>query len=78
MIALKLRFVTTKYENQNLRQRRQKLVNRLASVPILSQVVKIKMEVQVSNPLRLWLYLSDTNSIIKQWKERKEDRDNKL
>ena len=66
MIALKLRFVTTKYENQNLRQRRQKLVNRLASVPILSQVVKIKMEVQVSNPLRLWLYLSDTNSIIKQ------------
>ena len=66
MIALKLRFVTTKYENQNLRQRRQKLVNRLASVPILSQVVKIKMEVQVSILQGLWLYLSDTNSIIKQ------------
>ena len=34
-------------------------VNRLASVPILSQVIKIKMEVQVSNPLGLWSYLSD-------------------
>jgi len=61
MIALKLGFVITKYENQSLRQRRQKLVNRLASVPILSQVVKIKMEVQVSNPHGLWLYLSDAN-----------------
>ena len=36
MIALKLGFVTTKYENQSPRQRGQKLVNSLASVPILS------------------------------------------
>ena len=43
-----------------------KVVNLLASVLILSQVVKIKMEVQVSNPQGLWLYLSDANSIIKQ------------
>ena len=66
MISLKLGFVTTKYENQNLRQRRQKLVTRLTSVPILSQVVKIKMEVQVSNLQGLWLYLSDASPIIKQ------------
>jgi len=32
----------------------------------------------MSNPQGLWLYLSDTNPIIKQWKEREEDRDNKL
>ena len=50
MIALKLGFVTTKYGNQSPQQQRQKLVNLLASVPILSQVVKIKIEVQVSNP----------------------------
>ena len=49
MIALKLGFVTTKYENQSSWERRQKLVNKLTCVPILSQVVKIKMEVQVSN-----------------------------
>jgi len=66
MISLKLGFVTTKYENQNLRQRRQKLVTRLTSVPILSQVVKIKMEVQVSILQGLWLYLSDASPIIKQ------------
>ena len=48
----------------------------MASVPILSQVIKIKMEVQVLNPQGLWLYLSDANSIIKQWKEREEDKDN--
>ena len=66
MISLKLGFVTTNYENQNLRQRRQKLVTRLTSVPILSQVVKIKMEVQVSNLQGLWLYLSDASPIIKQ------------
>ena len=42
------------------------VVNRLISVPILSQVIKIKMEVQVLNPQGLWLYLSDANSIIKQ------------
>jgi len=41
-------------------------LNRLANVPILSQVVKIKMEVQVSNPHGLWLYLSDANPIIKK------------
>ena len=41
-------------------------VNLLASVPILPQVVKIKMEVQVSNPQGLWLYLSDASLIIKQ------------
>jgi len=41
-------------------------VNLLASVPILSQVVKIKMEVQVSNPHGLWLYLSNAYPIIKQ------------
>ena len=66
MIALKLGFVTTKYENQSPRQRHQKLVNRLASVLISSQVVKIKMEVQVLNPQGLWLYLNDANPIIKQ------------
>ena len=54
------------------------VVNRLASVPILSQVVKIKMEVQVSNPQVLWLYLSDATLIIKQWGEREEDRDKEL
>jgi len=66
MIALKLGFVTTKYGNQSPQQQRQKLVNLLASVPILSQVVKIKIEVQVSNPQGLWLYLRDANRIIKQ------------
>ena len=66
MIALKLGFVTNKYENQSPWQRHQKLVNRLTSVPILSQVVKNKMEVQVSNPQELWSYLSDTTPIIKQ------------
>ena len=66
MISLKLGFVTTNYENQNLRQLRQKLVTILTSVPILSQVVKIKMEVQVSNLQGLWLYLSDASPIIKQ------------
>ena len=59
-------FVTTKYENQSPWQRCQKLVNGLTSVQILSQVVKIKMEVQVLNPWGLWLYLSDANPIIKQ------------
>ena len=54
------------------------IVNRLTSVPILSQVVKIKMEVQVSNPQGLWLYLSDATPIIKQWREREEDRDKEL
>ena len=44
-------------------------VNRLITVSILSQIVKIKMEVQVSNPHELWLYLNDANSIIKQWEE---------
>ena len=46
----------------------------MTSVPILSQVVKIEMKVQVSNPQGLWLYLSDANSIIKQ----EEERDKKL
>ena len=44
----------------------------MASVSILSQVVKIKMEVQVSNPRGLWLYFSDSNPIIKQWEEVEE------
>ena len=66
MIALKLGFVTTKYENQSPQQQRQKLVNRLTSVLILSQVVKIEIEVQLLNPEGLWLYLSDENPIIKQ------------
>ena len=44
----------------------KKLVNRLASAAILSQIIKIKMEVQVSNPERLWLYLSDANPISNQ------------
>ena len=44
-------------------------VNRLINVSILSQVVKIKMEVQVLNSHELWLYLNDANSIIKQWEE---------
>ena len=78
MIALKLGFVTTKYENQSPQQQRQKLVNRLTSVLILSQVVKIEIEVQVLNPQRLWLYLSDANPIIKQWGEIKEERDTEL
>ena len=30
---------------------------------------KVKMEVQVSNPQRLWLYLSNANPIIKQLEE---------
>ena len=33
---------------------------------------KIKMEVQVSNPQGLWLYLSDANSIIKQLEEKEK------
>ena len=45
---------------------------------ILSQVVKIKIEVQVSNPEGLWLYLSDASSIIKQWEEIEEERDKEL
>ena len=45
MISLKLGIVTTKYENQSPLQQRQKLFNRLTSVLILSQVVKIKIEV---------------------------------
>ena len=49
----------------------------MKSVPILSQVVKIKMKVQVSNPHGLWLYLSDTNPIIKQW-EKVEEKIKKL
>ena len=49
-------------------------LNRLANVPILSQVVKIKMEVQVSNPHGLWLYLSDANPIIKKWEEVEEEK----
>ena len=65
MIALKLEFVTTKYENQSPQQQHQKLVNLLESVSILSQVVKIKIKVQVSNSQGLWLYLSDANPIIK-------------
>ena len=60
------------------RIRKQKLVNRFASAPTLSQVVKIKMEVQVSNSQELWLYIIDANSIIKQWKEGEEERDNEL
>ena len=44
----------------------------MSSVPILSQVVKIKIEVQVSNSRKLWLYLSDANLIIKQWEEIEE------
>ena len=54
------------------------IVNKLTSILILSQVIKIEMEVQMSNPDELWLYLSDVNSITKQWKEREEDRDNEL
>ena len=34
---------------------------------------KIKMEVQVSNPQGLWLYLSDANSIIKQLEEKEKN-----
>jgi len=49
-------------------------VNSLASVPILSQVLKIIMEVQVSNPHGLWLYLSDASLIIKQWEEVEEEK----
>ena len=45
----------------------------MASVPILSQVVKIKMEVQVSNAQGIWLYLSDASPIIKQWEEVEEE-----
>ena len=78
MIALKLGFVTTKYENQSPQQQRQKLVNRLTSVLILSQVVKIEIEVQLLNPKGLWLYLSDANPIIKKWGETKEERDKEL
>ena len=78
MIALKLGFVTTKYENQSPQQQRQKLVNRLTSVLILSQVVKIEIEVQLLNPEGLWLYLSDANPIIKKWGETKEERDTEL
>ena len=78
MIALKLGFVTTKYENQSPQQQRQKLVNRLTSVLILSQVVKIEIEVQVLNPEGLWMYLSDANPIIKKWGETKEERDTEL
>ena len=48
------------------------IVDLLSSVPILSQVVKIKIEVQVSNSRKLWLYLSDANLIIKQWEEIEE------
>ena len=47
-------------------------VNRLTSIPILSQIVKIKMEDQVSNTYGLWLYISDANLIIKQWEEVEE------
>ena len=78
MIALKLGFVTTKYENQSPHQQCQKLVNRLTSVLILSQVVKIEIEVQQLNPEGLWLYLSDANPIIKKWGETKEERDTEL
>ena len=78
MIALKLGFVTTKYENQSPHQQHQKLVNRLTSVLILSQVVKIEIEVQLLNPKGLWLYLSDANPIIKKWGETKEERDTEL
>ena len=50
----------------------------MVSVLVLSQVVKIKMEVQVSNPQGLWLYLSDANPIIKPWEGREEDKDKEL
>ena len=40
---------TAKYEKQSPRQWRQQLVNSLASVPNLSQVLKYS-EVRVSNP----------------------------
>jgi len=52
-------------------------VNLLLSVSILSQVIKIKMKVQVSNSHRLWLYLSDASPIIKQWKVVKEKKKDK-
>ena len=45
----------------------------MANVPILSEVVKIKMKIQVSNPHGLWLYLSDANPIIKQWEKIEEE-----
>ena len=45
----------------------------MTSVLILSQVVKIKMEVQALNPQGLWLYLSDAIPIIKQWEERDKE-----
>ena len=47
---------TTKYEKHSPRQRRQKLVNLLASVPNLLQVVKYS-KVRVSNPQELCWYL---------------------
>ena len=49
-------------------------VNLLVSVLILSQVVKIKIEVQVSNPHRLWFYFSDVNPNIKQWEKVEEEK----
>lgn len=36
------------------------------------------MKVQGSNSQELWLYLSDTNPIFKQWEEIEEKRDKKL
>ena len=65
-------------EKQSPHQQCQKLVNRLTSVLILSQVVKIEIEVQLLNPKGLWLYLSDANPIIKKWGETKEERDTEL
>ena len=49
-------------------------VNLLTSVPILSQVVKIILEVQVSNPDELWLYFSYISPINKQWEEEENIR----
>ena len=55
-MLFRLGYVTTKYEKLSPQQWCQKLVNQLASVPILWQVVKYS-EVRVSNPQGLCLYL---------------------
>ena len=47
----------------------------MTSVLILSQMVKIKIKVQMSNSHRLWLYFSDVSPIVKSWKEIEEEID---
>ena len=50
----------------------------MTSVLILSQIIKIKMKVQVSNVQGLWLYLSYVSSIIKQWEKNRRRKDKEL